>query len=354
MAGGLEKNIVLLANHLARQGNHVCLVTFDNPGATPFYELQPPVQWHPLGRTRPHSPISFWNRLELIGRIRAVLKNMDRPIVICFHHGILPRFYLASFLMSLRLVCSERNSITLYQHIRQAKWSLGFMMLGLTDRITVQLPSYLPDYPFWLRKRISIIHNPVHTAEVKAVPDKPGANGRFKLLTVGRLCAQKNQKTLINAFEAVCKKFPLWDLHIIGEGDAGNLLETYINGKRLTNRVFLEGKQCNIPNWLASAHLFCLSSKWEGFPNALAEAMAHGLPCIGLMSCAGVRDLITHGTNGLLVNEIDLAQALDNLMNSKETRKQMGEASARLVSRYRPETAFQRWDDLLTEIDVFH
>lgn len=79
MAGGLEKNIVLLANHLAACGNRVCLVTFDNPDAISFYPLAPSIEWYPVGRTRPHSPISFRDRLELISRIRDVLKKWAVP-----------------------------------------------------------------------------------------------------------------------------------------------------------------------------------------------------------------------------------------------------------------------------------
>lgn len=351
MAGGLEKNIVLLANHLARQGNQVCLVTFDNPGATSFYGLESSVQWHPVGRTQPHSPIGFWNRLGLISRIRSILKGMNRPIVVCFHHGILPRFYLAAALMRLRIICSERNSITLYKHIRQAKWSLGFIMLSLANNITVQFPSYVKDYPIWLRKRIKVIHNPVYKANVIAIPDKPDIEGRFKLLTVGRLCSQKNQTLLIDAFIRISSKHPKWDLHIVGDGGARDMLEAHINAGKLRNRIFLKGKQDNIPMQLASAHIFCLPSKWEGFPNALAEAMAHGLPCVGLSNCAGVRDLIIDKINGLLVTDADLAQALDSLMNSPKTRKAMGKSSVESVSRYRPENAFRRWDDLLSQFD---
>lgn len=352
MAGGLEKNIVLLANHFARCGKRVSLVTFDTPGVTAFYDLNPSVEWHQVGRTKPHAPIGFWERLALIGRIRSIVKNMDRPVVVCFHHGILPRFYLACLLLGVRLVCSERNSISLYQHIRQAKWSLGFMMLTLADRITVQFPGYVRDYPMWLRRRIRVIPNPVYAASGAASPQLPGPDGRYKLLTVGRICAQKNQQALVSAFAEVCHAFPEWDLHIVGDGEATEDLAAFIRARDIAGRVFLHGKQRDVPAWLKSAHLFCMPSRWEGFPNALAEAMAHGLPCIGLNSCAGVRDLISDGITGRLVAVDELQQPLRELMGDPALRAAMGKASKERISRYRPEDTFRRWDELMAELEL--
>jgi GalNAc-alpha-(1->4)-GalNAc-alpha-(1->3)-diNAcBac-PP-undecaprenol alpha-1,4-N-acetyl-D-galactosaminyltransferase len=351
MAGGLEKNIVLLANHLAQRGDKVRLITFDQPGSTAFYEIDPRVNWHQVARTPPHTGIGFFSRLQLIGRIRAALRSIDRPIVVCFHHGILPRFLLAALGLRLRVVCSERNSLTLYQYIRRAKWSLGFMMLAFTHRITVQFPAYVRDYPLWLRARIRVIPNPVYAACARATPDLAGPDARFRLLTVGRLCAQKNQRLLIDAFAEVCTRHPLWDLHIVGEGEFKGELEAHIQQHGLGNRVILQGKRRDVPAWLAGAHIFCLPSQWEGFPNALAEAMAHGLPCVGLTSCAGVRDLIVDGVNGRLAERPALAQALDALMAAPQDRKRMGQASIERVAPYRPEETFRRWDDVLSQLD---
>ena len=351
MAGGLEKNFVLLANHLAQRGDQVSIVSFDQPGATAFYEIDPKVTWHQVARTPPHSGIGFFSRLQLIGRIRVALRSMERPIVVCFHHGVLPRFMLAALALGLRIVCSERNSLTLYQHIRLAKWSLGFMMLAFTRRITVQFPAYVRDYPRWLRSRIRVIPNPVYGASAWSRPDLPGPDGRFRLLNVGRLCTQKNQRLLIDAFAEVCTRHPLWDLHIVGDGEIQRELEAHIRHRGLDGRVILQGKQRDVPTWLAGAHLFCLPSQWEGFPNALAEAMAHGLPCVGLNSCAGVRDLIVDEVNGRLVNAAALAQAFEALMADGPTRQRMGQASIELIAPYRPEETFRRWDEVLAQID---
>lgn len=352
MAGGLEKNIVLLANHLARCGNQVSLITFDLPRANAFYEIEPSVHWHQVARTPPHSSIGFWQRLKMLRRIRRVLMDANRPVVVCFHHGVLLRFAAASIGLRLPLICSERNSLTLYDHIRQSKWSVGFLMLSFIKRITVQFPSYIRDYPIWMRGRIRVIPNPVFPAAKYARPDQPGPGGRFRLLNVGRLCAQKNQRMLIDAFAAVCERNPLWDLIIIGDGEISQELAAHVRELGLAARIFLRGKQRDVSAMLVSSQLYCITSKWEGFPNALAEAMAHGLPSIGLRSCAGVRDLIIDGVSGCLVDPHELSRALDMLMNDDQCRAQMGRAAVEAMTRYAPIAVFDRWENLFSEVET--
>jgi len=102
--------------------------------------------------------------------------------------------------------------------------------------------------------------------------------------------------------------------------------------------------------------LFCLPSLWEGFPNALAEALAYGLPAVGFSDCAGVRDLIVSGKNGLLAegngDSETLAKALEMLMVSTETRRVMSEAAIESVKTYSPEKIFSQWEQLLSSAAI--
>lgn len=353
MAGGLEKNIILLANFLARDGHDVELVTFDLPGAMSFYEIDPRVGWQKVGRTRPHTRVGFFERLALIRRIRAIVRGAQAPTIICFHHGILFRFLAAALGTRARLVCSERNSLELYEHIRQSrKWSLNFLLLAVARRITVQFPAYVADYPRWLHDRIRVIPNPIEPMTLKATPAAPDGAGRFAIVCVGRLCAQKNQKELVRAFGKLAARFPQWDLRIVGDGPDRTELEDLVAESGLGNRVFLAGKSNQVPDLLAAAHLFCLPSLWEGFPNALAEAMASGLPAVSLSSCAGARDLIEHEVTGLLAEPGNLDAMLGALMAAPERRAAMGAAAVSATERYSPRESFQRWQSLLDELQA--
>jgi len=343
-----------LANHFAAQGKDVHLVTFDFPEASSYYELAPEIHWHRLAQTPPHSPIGFWQRISLINRIRKVLKNIDRPIMICFHHGLLSRVFAASLGLRLPVICSERNSLEIYDHITQTrKWSLSFIMLALTSFITVQFPRYIRDYPWWLRTRMCVIPNPVFSKKKYAVPDRPSLEGRFTLLHVGRLCDQKNLVLLINSFACISDRNPLWDLKIVGDGELEGDILALITSLGLVNRVFLLGKRHDIPELLLASHLFCLPSKWEGFPNALAEAMAQGLPSVGLWNCSGVRDLIVNYETGRLTDELGLPKTLDELMHDPESRHSMGFNARAHISKYSPDEAFKCWDDLVSKFKSY-
>src|SRR5262249_23212441 len=153
----------------------------------------------------------------------------------------------------------------------------------------------------------------------RAQPGVADADGRWRLLSVGRLSYAKNFSVLIDTFAALTESFPDWELRIVGEGEDRGALEAQLARlPGLKGRVSLPGVYREIEEEYSAAHLFCLSSRWEGFPNALAEALAHGLPAVGFAGCDGVPDLIEPGQNGALAtgngDVVALADALAPLM----------------------------------------
>jgi len=354
MAGGLERNIVSLANRLAECGHRVSLVTFDWETAQSFYPINEGIRWFKVATSQPHQAIGFTDRLRLIARIRKALKDADASVVVCFHHGILARFLLASLLLNVRVVASERNSLSLYAHTSQSKWNLNFFLMYFVDRITVQFPQYVNDYPRLLRSRVVAIPNPVLPVENFAAPGRAKAGQPFQLLAVGRLSAQKNFEALVAAFAKLADRCPAWELIIVGDGERHERLRAEIEKHNLNARVRLLPATRSVFDLYRNASVFCMPSKWEGFPNALAEAMAHGLPVIGYAGCAGVRELIVHGENGLLATgngDVDsLSDALEGLMSNPGRREEMGKAAADSVQRFNPERVFPLWEDLLQRV----
>ncbi len=355
MAGGLERNIVGLANRLAGQGCDSSLITFDREVARSYYPIDKGVRWYKVGTTRPHGTIGFGARIRLVLAIRKALKDADASVVVCFHHGILARFFMASLFTGIRIVVSERHSLTIYNHISASKWNPNFMLLFLVDRITVQFPRYVDDYPRFLRSRIATIPNPVHPPPRARPGDKDDTRKPLELLAVGRLCAQKNYETLIAAFAELAPRHPDWELVIVGSGDIRQRLREEILRRGMEARVRMIPAVTSISDAYRRASLFCMPSRWEGFPNALAEAMAHGLPAVGYRDCAGVKDLIVHDETGLLADgngdARSLSEALDKLMTDSERRKAMGKAAERSVRRFHPDRIYPRWTTLLNRIE---
>jgi glycosyltransferase involved in cell wall biosynthesis len=253
--------------------------------------------------------------------------------------------------MGIPVVAAERNAPTHFNFTSAARrrW-LTFNAFRFAARILVQCQSYRELYPAYLRSNIVIIPNPVFPAERQSEPHKP-TNGRFRILSVGRLSYQKNYTALINAFAPLSHAFPQWDLILVGEGEEHGDLAKLVAQHGIADRVSFAGTTKSVAESYSGSNLFCLSSRWEGFPNALAEALAHGLPCVGYADCAGVRDLIFHGENGLLAtgsgNVDTLRAALQTLMSSDELRAEMGGNAALSVRRYEPSEIFNLWERTL-------
>ena len=296
-------------------------------------------------------------RLRLVRAIRAALLDAQATDIICFHHGILVRFVLASLFAGIRIIVSERNSLSLYEHITSRKWNPNFFLLFLARHVIVQFPRYVADYPRALRPRIMAIPNPVSPVETCAGWRPERTRKPLQLLAVGRLCAQKNYEALIEAFAELAPRHPAWELLIVGDGAIRKSVVADIARRGLEERVRLGSPVTDdMSDVYRRASLFCMPSRWEGFPNALAEAMAHGLPCVGYGGCAGVRDLITHGENGLLAkgngDTRSLRDALDRLMADPAERERMGDAATESVRPFRPELIFSRWEDLLSAVET--
>jgi GalNAc-alpha-(1->4)-GalNAc-alpha-(1->3)-diNAcBac-PP-undecaprenol alpha-1,4-N-acetyl-D-galactosaminyltransferase len=355
MAGGLERNIIRLANNLAESGGNVHIMTFDFKNAESFYDIDERVIWHKVATSPPHQPIGFFDRLKLIFRMHNILKNEKAGVIVCFHHGILLRFMLASVFTRLKIIASERNSLRIYDHIQLSKWNINFFLMFLVDNITIQFKSYTADYPHLMQNKIVYIPNAVFPVDEFANPNVPNENGRYTLLSVGRLCGQKNYSTLIKAFSNLSSMHPEWDLVIVGNGEALEELSDLIIEEKLTNRVILPGATDDVSKWYNSSHLFCLPSRWEGFPNSLAEALSHGLPSVVYAGCAGAGDMVSNGENGLLAvgnGEIDsLEYALSTLMHDGVIRKRMGKASVESVKCYYPDNVFPLWKMLFNKFN---
>jgi glycosyltransferase involved in cell wall biosynthesis len=199
-------------------------------------------------------------------------------------------------------------------------------------------------------RKVEVIPNPVawplERVPPIVEPDTIGAASRNRLLAVGRLVHQKGFDILIDVFAELAPRFPEWELVIIGQGPDRAALRTSIEAHSLGARVFLAGDIGNIGDWYESADLFVLSSRFEGFPNALAEAMSYGLPVVSFDCETGPRDLVEDHVSGFLVAVGDrraLRDALAQLMGDESLRSRMGAQGIRVRDRYGLNMVGDQW-----------
>jgi len=169
---------------------------------------------------------------------------------------------------------------------------------------------------------------------------------RRLLLSVGRLTPQKGFDRLIAAFAAVARDFREWDLAILGEGAGRHELENQVRATGMTDRILLPGRVGNVGDWYAAADLFALTSRFEGFPNVLLEALAYGLPAVSVDCETGPRDIIRHEVDGLLVPRNDqraLVQALTRLMTNERLRSECAARAREARQRFAIDRIAGKW-----------
>ena len=181
------------------------------------------------------------------------------------------------------------------------------------------------------------------------------AGDRSYLLAVGRLVSSKGFDVLIAAFARLCADLPSWQLVILGEGPERKALEAQVAVAGLAERVLLPGRAGNVGDWYAASSLYVMSSRFEGFPNTLAEAMACGLPAVSFDCDTGPRDIIRHEVDGLLVPAGDAAAleaALRRLMADPALRGRFAARASEVRERFSLASVSARWEQLFRQMQA--
>lgn len=170
---------------------------------------------------------------------------------------------------------------------------------------------------------------------------------------MGRLAPEKGFDLLLEAYARIAGSHPGWSLTILGEGPERRRLESIVRAFGLAGRVSMPGRIEDPQGQLADAHAFALPSRYEGFPNALLEAMACGLPVVAFDCPSGPAEIVTHDRSGLLVPAGDVsgfATALSRVMGSAADRVRLGRSAREVVVRFAPDSVLDRWSRVLSEV----
>ena len=315
--GGAERSSLRLANALARCGLPVSALFLHARGPM-FASLAPEVRVVDL-----HG--SF---LRLLNEVRRGKFGFLLPVYTAMR-ALLTKVILRG---PLQVILSQRSMFTMERGPLQTRLrTLRYRLLAPRASACVCISRGVADemrsLGFLPPEKIHVIYNAVVTPELldqiraaaKAPAPHPWLEGGQPpvVLGAGRLGDQKDFSTLLRAFARLAQRRPEVRLIVLGEGKERPLLERRIAEMGLSGRAALPGYDPNPYAWIARASVFAISSRWEGFGNVAAEALACGCSVVSTDCPSGPGEILDHGKYGWLVPVGDdeaMADALDDAL----------------------------------------
>jgi GalNAc-alpha-(1->4)-GalNAc-alpha-(1->3)-diNAcBac-PP-undecaprenol alpha-1,4-N-acetyl-D-galactosaminyltransferase len=352
--GGAERVMTLLADALAGRGHDVCLLTLAGSDSD-FFSVGSGVRRIALALTGDSRTVfaAVSNNLRRLKAIRRTVCEYAPGVIVSFmtHTNILA--IAACAFLPVRVVVSER--VDPRGHRLERLWSiLRLISYRRADALVVQTQ----EAATWFRRRmrgrlaVTAIANPRPPGAAAASAGDPIAmqiSPPF-ILAAGRLVHQKGFDLLIKAFALVLERCPNMQLAIAGEGPEQRALIDLATSLGIEKKVLLLGRVAALPDLMRQAHAFVLSSRYEGFPNVLLEALVNGIPVVSTDCPSGPREILLDGKYGLLAlpeSSDSLADALLRVVTDEELRKRLSGIGPEAVRRYDIDNVVVAWEQVM-------
>lgn len=338
-----------MANYWTEKGWEITLFTFVGEEEKPAYPLHERVNLTQLGiwehgkKVQPGIDV-----FKKLWRLRKALWDSHPDCVISFMDKVNVAVLAATRGLGIPVIVSERTNPWKFPieplWTRLRRWTYPF-----ADALVVPSRRIAENLRPWLENRVVHIPNAVYNWDESRIPCTK-RDTAHTLITAGRLEYEKAYDILVHAFSLVAAKHPLWELRILGEGKLRPTLEKQIGELGLNGRVHLEGWVDDPYRYFRASRIFVLSSRFEGFPNVLFEAMACGIPAIAFACDYGPDEIVRHDVDGILVppeNVDALAEAMDRLMSDEQERRRLAERAPEVLERFSPEKVMDMWENLI-------
>lgn len=347
--GGAEKVLSVLANSWSERGWPITLLTLDNGMEPPFFPLNPAIKHVALGLPAGENNglKALYRNLRRVLLLRRALRRITPEAVISFIDRTNVTVLLAGVGLKLPVIVAERTDPAML-HSGKLWNFLCRLTYPVAAQVVVQSPEAADYYRHYVRRPPAIIPNPVLYPEPGTT--KTLGLKRPSVLAIGRFTHEKGFDLLLEAFARVAPRHPDWTLTILGDGPLRLKLEEQCYVLGLKDRVLMPGVIANASAVLQQADLFVLPSRFEGFPNALCEAMACGVAVLATNCPSGPRQIVQHNIDGLLVPSEDvmaLALAMDGLMQNETERDRLGKQAMDVAERFSVLKVVDMWEDEL-------
>ena len=355
--GGAERVAATLCNGWAAYGHRVviCATYFESHDVA--YDLRADVEVVFLRDLPGAAAGSVLPRpVRKLRALRASIRQQRPDVVVSFLTNVNIYAILATRGLGIPLVVSERAdpasaselSLTL-RLARALLYRSASAVVAQTASAAERLRTLL-----WSVRRVAVIPNPVppelSTSDLRVVHSRKAG----VVVAMGRLAPEKRFDVLIRAFHRAFSADDAWQLKIWGDGPLREELQSLVSTLGLDGRVQLPGITDQPWRALEDAQIFALTSAHEGFPNAMLEAMALGVPCVAVDCPSGPAELSRREGTAILVPPDDLealATALADLAADEGRRARLGRQASEFVrSRFSLSTVLADWDSLFQEV----
>lgn len=343
--GGAERTAVALANWLAKNTkDEIYLINLGKDDHNYQIDCQV-ITYHKKSSSGLFQKIR--NTLDVIKYLNEIkldvaFEMLFSPVKYLMVHKLFHRKFV--------MIGSERNNPRERYKTLKLKF-LSKICPKLCDGYIFQTKTVKEMFSSKVQEKSTVISNAISNPLVFQVtlPKKR----EKKIVSVGRLDYQKGYDTLIKSFKIVNQKYPEYQLVIYGEDTERSKLEQLIQDLALEKSVLLPGKCKNVIEKVSKAEIFIMTSRYEGMPNALMEAMAIGMPCISTNCIAGPSEIIQNNKNGILV-EVDNINQIANkilyLIENPKVREDFGEQAKRIRNQYSPDTVYKKYYNYFQEV----
>ncbi len=287
--------------------------------------------------------------LRAAGLLRKYLRRNEIDILVSSSEMLVPYCYLAVVGLKIPFACWTHTPALSYDETilqKPFKWiaskKAAYIIALTKDNRDTWKTKYNID-------NVVEIPNPID----------PGINRNHcydidsrKIVSVGRICYQKNYETLIEVAKIAFAKATGWEWDIYGDGKDRQNIERLITENGLESSVILKGNVSNMYELYKNYAMQVMTSRFEGFPMTLLEGMANGLPLLGF-DVPGVGEVIKNGENGYLVdpfNASDMAEKILGLINSDELRRKFSDNSFSSCDNYGIGAAIEKWNSLFEKM----
>lgn len=323
--------------------------------------IQLDVWWNEPTGNLFHRIQKLYHRMKTL---RAIIRE-EKPDIILSNsifvwHHLLTGLRMTRF--AKNVILRFGNPIEVELKRRKSLYS-SFMKLGLNriDRVLASSEGVADGIVKSLgvnRSKITVIHNPIPTEEIKALIHEPISdllleNDNLIVLNVARLVYQKNHTLLIRAFHQARLTYPQAHLVIVGAGDQKYKLEKLVEKVGLTECVHFVGWQANPFKYMQTADIFINSSDHEGFCNVIVEAMVCGCPVIATDCPYGPSEILDEGKYGILVpvgDEKRLTEQLIKLLGDEALRQELAQKGRERAKNFDVKTQAAKYAALFHQL----